>query len=143
MVRLSEMQDNKCFRTQSVKLLCIFSLIGFLLLNIGCLAPPILFPITSGQGVVVDQYGHKVPNVILKAYWQPVRIFYMFAPAYHADFKSSTYGTWEFGIRKCSTGLIIEALPPEGYELISGETSSIEVPVGMQKTNVVLKLRKL
>jgi hypothetical protein len=112
------------------------------LISTGCLAPPILFPKTTGKGVVVDQFDSPIPNVPMRAYWQPVRIFYMFAPASNKDFLSGQDGTWMFGVRKCSTGLIIEAMPPSGYELITGEKRSVEIPVGTMKTNIVLRLQK-
>ena len=112
------------------------------LISTGCLAPAFLFQKTTGKGVVVDQFGKAIPNVPMRAYWQPVRVFYMFAPASHEDFLSGQDGTWSFGVRKCSTGLIIEAMPPSGYELITGEMRSDEVPGGTTKTNIVLRLQK-
>jgi hypothetical protein len=112
------------------------------------LAPPILFPKEGASGVVLDQKDKPVPNAPMRAYWSPVRILYMFAPAYHEDFTADKNGHWEFYQRKVAAGIDIEALPFDGYERTKSSLQGVHSwNVNTQRrepqTNIILRLRKI
>ena len=118
---------------------------GALIVSVsGCvLVPPIFYPRTAAHGVVLDQNDRPVSDAPMKAYWEPHRLLYMFGPAYSEDFKAGPDGSWRFSVRKVDQYLDIEALPPAGYESITGELRMIEIWRWTCPTNnFVLRLRK-
>ncbi len=64
----------------------------------------------------------------------------MAAPAYHEDFTTDKNGNWEFHVRKVSTWLHIEVVPPAGYQ--TPNRQSVEIGSGQTRTNIVFRVQK-
>ena len=109
----------------------------------GCLAPPIFFPRTGVQGIVIDQDGNPVSNAVLKAYWTPVRLNFWFAPAYQDFVHTHKDGSWEFYRRKIMW-LDIEVMATNGLECVSFETCGIRGlgPRNCPTNQVTLRVRR-
>ncbi len=86
------------------------------ILQAGCLAPPILFPKYEIYGKVIDQYGDPVPDVKIKASWNCIRLNFWSAPAKEKWISSDKYGRFYFGKRKADD-LSVGGFRKEGYEL--------------------------
>ena len=113
----------------------------------GCLMPPILYPRTGGQGVIVDQYDEPVPNAKIEASWFPKWFpegaWIWFIPKHHEIIHAKEDGSWNLSVRKVNMFMRLKALPSKEYLRPGSDEYYTEIPEGTCRTNIVLRLIKI
>ncbi len=114
------------------------------MLQAGCLAPPILFPKHKIYGKVIDQYGDPVPDVKIFVDWNYIRINFWFAPVGEKWIASDEKGRFYFGKRK-AYAIDISKFQKDGYDHIEGNTYSFRIDnmVSSKKDPYIVRLRKI
>lgn len=122
-------------------------LVGMAFMLSGCLVPPILYPRTGGQGVVVDQHDKPVPYAKVEASWFPKWFphdaWLFITPQHHALIQTKEDGSWEISVRKVNMFMNLDALPLKGYVQPESDAYYTKIPEGECRTNIVLRLIKI
>ena len=127
-----------------IKRLVIGALCIVCILQVGCLAPPILFPKQRIYGRIIDQHGDPVADAKLNVSWNGIRINYWAAPARNKRINTDEQGRFYFGIRKADD-VSIGWFQKYGYVRFEERRHSFDIDdISSSKDDpFIVKLRKI
>jgi hypothetical protein len=115
-----------------------------LLLAAGCAVPSALTPRILVSGVVVDQYGARVPNAPVVVTWTPASVFPAMPAPEKRELYANEHGAWTFSVRGVH-GMFVRSVAFDGFRQEDGKDYTVRlVDSGQQlMTNCVLHLERM